>query len=133
MTQRDPKEAIEAFRKKVEGNVGLVMKHLAFNLQNRIVQKNPVDTGRSRAGWNMAVNHAKGSDPGPAPKGTKLAAPPTPVLGQINPGDKIYIANNVPYIGALEKGHSSQAPQGMVQQSINEVVTFYDGIVKQVR
>jgi hypothetical protein len=39
----------------------------------------------------------------------------------VRPGDEIWISNNLPYIVELEKGHSKQAPQGMVALSIGEV------------
>ncbi len=132
MTGTHDTEAIRRFQEKVTVETGLVMKHVAFNLWNRITEKNPVATGRSRAAWNLAINHVDASVPVPVKKGTTLPKPTLPACGEIRPGDKIFVSNNLPYIVALENGHSQQAPQGMVQQSINEVVTYYDGIVKQV-
>ena len=35
-------------------------------------------------------------------------------------GDDIWISNNLPYIEALEEGHSQQAPHGMVALSLAE-------------
>ena len=37
-------------------------------------------------------------------------------------GEKvIFITNNLPYINALENGHSDQAPSGMLAVTLNEV------------
>ena len=52
---------------------------------NEVKPLTPKDTGRARRGW-----HLEGR------------------------GQKTKLVNNVPYIGYLEKGHSKQAPNGMI-------------------
>lgn len=42
-------------------------------------------------------------------------------VAALQPGDEIWISNNLPYIVELEKGHSKKAPKGMVRLSIEEV------------
>ena len=42
-------------------------------------------------------------------------------VGNAQPGESIWISNNLPYITALEDGHSKQAPAGMVALSLAEV------------
>ena len=115
----------------------LVVKKIAFEVHNRVTQKTPVDTGRARANWQIAVGRMPrgtvagidkavlGSLPGSA---TTMMAFSTLSTYNAMRGEAIFIVNNLSYINALEHGHSDQAPQGMVSQTIAE----FDGIVSEV-
>lgn len=74
----------------------------------------PVDTNQARSNWQLGDTISQ-----------------TPLLGavEINAGDlnkakivpfykNFYIINNLPYIIDLERGSSSQAPQGMVKLTV---------------
>ena len=59
----------------------------------KIVKRNtPIDKGRARRGWRRTKSKAGFS-----------------------------IINRVPYIGALEKGRSKQAPKGIVRPTVEQV------------
>lgn len=62
------------------------------DLQSELKRRTPVDTGRARDGWIQN-------------KGRSVNT----------------IRNSVPYIDELEKGHSNQAPDGMVQPAIEQI------------
>lgn len=123
---------LDAFCKKVEQSAATVTKRVAFDLFRRIVRKTPVDTGRARAAWNMSVNEAHRTVP---PEGQASYPEPTAGALVVQPGDEIWISNNLPYIVKLEEGgytkkketgktkggFSLQAPHGMVAVSIEEV------------
>ena len=108
---------LDRFAAKIKVAPALVVKRVAFDLFGRIIKRTPVDTGRARASWTIAVNQA---DRTVQPPGSHQAPP---VIGSLNvgPGDSVVISNNLPYITALEDGHSRQAPHGMVKLSIAEV------------
>lgn len=109
------------FAKKVGMAPSKLVKRVAVDLFNRIIDKTPVDTGRARASWNISVNEADRTVP---PEGQVSYPKPQAPLGmQVQPGDSIVISNNLPYIVKLEEGHSKQAPHGMVALSIAEVNT----------
>lgn len=113
---------LDAFTKKVQLAPQAVAKRIAFDLFGRIIKKTPVDTGRARGSWTMAVNEADLRVLPPAPKDRQQPYPsPAPGAITLQPGDKIIISNNLPYIGELEHGHSQQAPDGMVELSIQEI------------
>lgn len=63
---------------------------MALDFHGRVVLATPVDIGNARAGWTVDV------------------ASPIPV-----------VENNVEYIGALNRGHSSQAPAGFVEAALD--------------
>jgi len=107
---------LDAFAAKVKVAPSKVVKRVAFDLFGRIVKRTPVDTGRARASWTIALNHA---DRTVQPPG-RYNAPKIGFL-DVKPGDSVVISNNLPYITALEDGHSRKAPLGMVKLSIEEV------------
>lgn len=111
-----------------------LLKKVALELLTRIVEKTPVDTGRARGNWQVAVNTGAGSadisridKSGEAEaslsQGTSVSIDAGySALADLKPFSTIVIFNNVEYIVALEHGHSQrQAPQGMVALSIAEV------------
>lgn len=106
-----------------------VVKKIGFDLFRRIILKTPVDTGRARASWTLAINAPDRSvaDPGAHQEYQTGAdgaaeAKATAVMASLQAGkyEPVWISNNLPYIEALEHGHSQQAPQGMVALSIAE-------------
>lgn len=120
------------FQGRLNVLVGLVMKHAAFELYRDITLRNPVDTGRSRANWNVAVG---APDTSVTPitvtsSGGARAPREFPVLPAINAAhDTIHITNNLPYIQALERGHSKQAPSGFVQLAVDRVVPRMQAVI----
>ena len=121
---------MDDFSRKVGIAAGTVQKSIAVDLFKRIVRNTPVDTGRARGSWTMAVNQADRTVLPPAPKGTVYPAPKTPGL-TVKSGDTIWISNNLPYITSLEDGHSKKAPAGMVALSIEEVKLRMDLLMRE--
>lgn len=129
---------LDDFARKIGVSGTTVAKRVGFDLFGRIVRKTPVDTGRARASWNISVNQADrsvtesvrvtseaGLKKGLIKRAVKAAVTASKMHDlrslQVNPGDTIWISNNLPYIVTLEEGHSKQAPAGMVAVSIEEV------------
>tara|TARA_R100001443_G_scaffold95266_2_gene101710 strand:- start:802 stop:1194 length:393 start_codon:yes stop_codon:yes gene_type:complete len=84
-----------------------------------VVLKTPVDTGRARANWQLSINIPK-TDVKKTTNNTAVADG-NRTLKTIKLGEDIYITNNLPYIGRLERGHSKQAPRGMVALTLAEI------------
>ena len=120
---------LKAFAKQMDITYVTVVKDIGLDLFRRIVQKTPADTGRARASWTIAIARpdrtvaGEGQHPefqsGAAGAATQKA---NSVLASMKAGDyrPVWISNNLPYIEALEDGHSRQAPNGMVALSIAE-------------
>ena len=86
----------------------------------------PVKTGFARASWWKNIGGV-GSHPNQPTKGETVSAPLYP-LGKLKFTDKAYLANNAPYILALEYGHSAQArnPDGMIRITLAEAPRFWE-------
>lgn len=96
---------------------------VAFEFLSRVIQKNPVDTGRARGGWASYLI-AKGQ---PVHGGPNLEAWAQGVReGHFRESFEsreqfIIITNSVPYIVLLEFGSSRQAPGGMMRITFREL------------
>lgn len=88
---------------------------LALQLDRRIVQGTPKDTGRAQANWFVS-------------EGKRRTDTTESVVPEARPKLKgetvIFISNSLPYIIPLEYGHSKQAPAGMVRKAIAEVLAM---------
>ena len=107
---------------KLVKNIDQLVRKVALAVDTAVVIGTPVDTGRARANWQVGL--------GSAPDGT-LPAPSSPeeglanalsagqvTIGAYKGGTIIHITNNLPYIEALNNGHSSQAPAGYVEKAV---------------
>ena len=97
---------------------------IGLDLLQQIIAKNPVDTGRSRAGWYFAQTGLLGLL-GQGPRRTPASAAEREgfaqgkLVTQLRGARKwIEITNAVAYILPLEYGWSAQAPYGMVRISM---------------
>lgn len=135
---------IQKFADKTGLKVITIMKKLAFDGLRGVMLKSPVDTGRFRANWRVGLNRVvkttsdkfitkeKGK---PAPSGSVdqgSLASGNSVLATMKWTDTIYITNNVPYAGALERGHSKQAPHGVLAVTFAELKAGLETAVKSV-
>lgn len=127
---------LKRFGELTEDRLNLVVRKVSFDLFARIIMRTPVDTGRARANWFASVNSAsiettEDTDPGPVNgQGTgdsAARARAQAVTLQAKAGDRIFLMNSLPYILALEDGHSKQAAAGMVKVTLQD----YPGIVRK--
>lgn len=103
----------------------------------------PVDTGWARANWvpsvgEPAILDGSNSEPTEAEIAArqKIADAGTNEVLAWKPADgAIFNTNNVPYIQALNDGHSSQSPPGFVQFAVEKAIkeTYSAGAQKAAR
>lgn len=88
-----------------------IQRNVVFALYSAIVEKTPVDTGRARGNWNVSPGAPDYHTDYNQKTRQYTSAEQLPKAEGV---ESLFIANNLPYITALEYGHSKQAPQGMV-------------------
>lgn len=118
---------ISRFVAKAKGRLDLVVRKVSLDLFRRIVLRSPVDTGRFRGNWQVAIGEIPEGvleidDKG----GVATIGRITAMVAQVSAGDIIYLVNHLPYGPRLEFGWSKQAPAGMVRIAIEE----YGGVVR---
>jgi len=119
----------------IDVSVGLVLKKVVFDLGRGIIKRTPVDTGTARANWAAT----QGGTPAPPTRkfsGGKRAAGDQArgTMNQLVFGDpysSYFWSNSLPYIEALEFGHSTQAPEGMVRLSMTEVEARFNEFIEE--
>lgn len=109
--------AIGKFALKSEDRLKRVATGAALELARAVVMATPVDTGRARGNWVCEVGgDAGGRETGRLDKdGDATLRAIAEALEGYKAGDRISVANSLPYIIALEYGSSAQAPNGMLR------------------
>lgn len=106
-----------------------------LDLFRRLIQKTPRLTGRAAMNWNVqdgSPSDAVFDYDGPAGSAGSVAMSreEAAIEGAEAPGIT-WVANNLPYIEALNNGHSRQAPAGFVEVSLEETrrtVERFEGV-----
>lgn len=112
---------VRRFADEASEKATMAMRKIALEIFSRVILRSPVDTGRFRANWQVAI----GSVPGGTLELTDKTGQATiskmqaVALGVVA-GQTITLANNLPYAQRLENGWSSQAPAGMVALTIQD-------------
>src|SRR3990172_4458861 len=113
-------EELEIFLSKTAKGILIKTKNdmgtVALEIGKAVVQATPVDTGRARANWQPSLNFPSSSpidafDPSGTSTPLKIAA----VAKRMTVDNSFHLTNRVPYIGLLDRGHSSQAPPGFIK------------------
>lgn len=108
--------------KNVTELVVQVQQKIGMDLLAGIVLMTPVDTGRAAGNWQVTLNAAaSGVTDDLDPSRTSTISKGSEVIMGAPAFTGIYITNNLPYILRLEEGSSTQAPQGMVQTTVDRV------------
>lgn len=123
---------LRRLRGRTQRGAALLVQKVALDALYRIILRNPVRTGRSRAAWTLYPEAAGVPSPAPTiPAGVTAAEASAGqaegrALGRYRemlsgPRPFVEIVNGVWYVVGLEYGMSRQAPQGMVRVSLAEI------------
>jgi len=123
------------FAVAVQIDIELLLKAIAFQIFVDIVNATPVDTGRARASWTISAGSQSRDTPRfSGNKGTGAGEAAMEANNQLTHMlglQVIYIDNNLPYIGRLEEGSSTQAPRGMVRPALSRANSVVNSFVSQ--
>lgn len=120
--------------KYTQGEVIALALNVNANLRSNPPLGTPIDTGWASANWVPSVGEPKivdgepadrkeGPTPAEVAQRAQLAAEgQNDVLSWRLEDGPIFSTNNVPYIAALNNGHSPQSPRGFVQAAIEKAI-----------
>ena len=119
----DFNRAVREFAKdKVPAELVKLHKIIVLDALGRVTLKMPVDTGRARGNTQVGIGSPPTGETGRNdPSGAETQAAGAAVVADLQAYEAAYVTNNVPYIEALENGHSGQAPQGMFAVTLEEL------------
>lgn len=113
---------------RVEPGAHKVVQQVALAVDQTVVLATPVDTGRARANWQVQAGvatsdiieaYSPGKGASTSTENTRAALEQGKIaVSAAQPGQEIHITNNLAYIGALNDGHSAQAPAGFVEEAV---------------
>jgi hypothetical protein len=112
---------LEKFGKTVGVELTKVRKRVSFDIFAGVIKTTPVDTGRARFGWAMTDQLPSSFVPPPGDYRKQKPKAAGQAAAFADPFGVTVIANNVPYIVALEFGHSRKEPNGMVRVTLAAV------------
>lgn len=139
---------LELMASFAENNVEQIIRKSVIDLFGKLVERTPVDTGHARANWNIdtkfdpslvtrvvASDVRKSRKAGAAGKSNEVKSITAQKAREFeyNIVDQvIVIYNNVPYIEALENGHSKQAAQGFIAMTVKEFSDQFSANARQL-
>ena len=113
---------IRKFQQKMEAKNPRFVKAVVFQAYSMVTAKTPVKTGRAKANWFIQANSPSGEvTENTVFGGARIFEEITKITGK---EPDIYISNSLPYIMALENGHSTQAPVGMTKVTVQELERY---------
>ena len=137
---------ISKFAKKAGDNADMVVRKVVLDIGRSLVEKTPVGNpdlwqnpdnkpegyvgGHARANWSHSIGALVNQEfkeidaTGGASIDRIISSVPIKAAGKVH-----YIQNSLPYMQALEDGHSTQAPAGIV--AVTEV-EFHDYVQKAI-
>lgn len=103
---------------------------LVARLLRMLIGYTPVDSGEARGSWRVsgggpATNHVKRLDP----DGDATYAEQVAILQSIPAFGDVHLSNTAPHFPSLERGHSGQAPAGVLRV----IVPAFNAIFEDVR
>ena len=133
-------------QKVVPEKVVVFQKKIVLEALRRVVLKTPVDTGRARGNWQVTIgkqaegviDNSKWDKKRKVSKVNEAGLPQNlnttdrdvinaglAAITDLPPFSVVYVTNNLEYIEYLEEGSSSQAPEGMVALTIEELKAMF--------
>jgi len=82
------------------------------------VNRSPVETGSYRASWRVGFGAPDESTTTGGAPGLPLPRPPFYWPKGYKLGETVFVSNNKPYAMAIERGHSHQAPTGVLALAV---------------
>lgn len=89
---------------------------LALEIDSELRRRTPVDTGHARRNWIPSVGQPNTTE---AASEAEHAAGVAEVVGYELAAGPLWVANVVPYLRALNYGHSRQQPAGWVELAVD--------------
>jgi len=120
---------LSRFNRKITGNSPKFVRSVTMQAYKMLTQETPVDTGRAKGNWYInPTNPDLTTNDDTTHSGKGQPASPIRIMAEVakvtGKEDKIFITNNLPYIGKLERGSSQQSPAGMLQVTSDKLKNY---------
>jgi hypothetical protein len=111
-------DEVKAWAEDTEARISRFRRVVVVRLFTMVIVTTPVDTGKLRDNWLPSINVADENDYDQVRGLDVSLAHVEDVAARLQGDDTAILRNNRPYAVAIERGHSAQAPQGMMDLSV---------------
>lgn len=126
-------DQVAAFVAKTNAKIELAVRKIALDVFKEVILMSPVDTGRLRGNWQVAIGSvASGTVEIDDKAGTATISKVQAETMKLQVGQTITLVNNLPYARPLEYGHSKQAPGGMVRLTVQKWQPIVEAIGREL-
>lgn len=140
---------IAAFQREYENDMTQILKSIVLESLSRIIERTPVDTGRLRGNWQVAVGSAPDTELTITDKtGSATMQKARGIISDINLDTRIILVNNLPYARVVEEGlypgvgpatsatnggiFSTLATEGMLEITVAEMDDIINQAIREV-
>jgi hypothetical protein len=99
------------------------MQGTTLTLTHALIMGTPVLTGKARGNWQVSLDSAN-TDVLDIRSADEAFSEAQTVVAAMTVNSEIYVVNNVPYIIAINTGHSKKVPEGWIEAAIAGVHTL---------
>lgn len=111
----------------VELNANQMKIGVAMQINALVVLQTPVDSGRARSNWQVGIDASPSDELDTADTdGGSTVGKNDSAMREAQPGQAIYLTNNVAYIERLNAGWSAQAPSGYIEVCVETAISKAD-------
>jgi hypothetical protein len=126
-------DQVAAFAAKANARIETAVRKIALEVFKEVILMSPVDTGRFRGNWQVAIGSvASGTVEIDDKAGTATISKVQAETMKLQVGQTITLVNNLPYARPLEYGHSKQAPGGMVRLTVQKWQPLVEAVAREL-
>jgi len=120
------KEVLKKVKAETPKKIDKALQDTAVETISKMIDRTPVDTGAAKYHWFMRLTPSERFDKARVdPSGALPKARAKRDVKLFKVGGKVYLINSAPYFIYLERGSSTQAPQGVVAITMQEVAMIW--------
>ncbi|MEM7444293.1 MAG: HK97 gp10 family phage protein [Pseudomonadota bacterium] len=120
---KDFSAQLDAFEASVKEAHAEQLRRVSLDLLTRLVERSPVKSGRFKGNWMVSSSRpALVASDRVDPDGRATIARRAAALRNVKPFDTVCITNATPYAAEVEEGSSTQAPAGIVQTAVADIL-----------
>lgn len=119
MTPSRFQRRLKTLSREFESNAARLPARTALTFVAVVAHGTPIDTGKAQGNWQVGIGgpmlrQVHDESRFGADSAVRIA---TNKLQRYKGNANIHVTNNLPYIGALNRGHSKQAPAGFIEMA----------------
>lgn len=123
-------EQLRSFSRNTGIRFDKIVRKVCLDLVRELVLLTPVDTGLAKSNWFLGTNRVSSIETTASKNGAPSLGRASNFAATLQAGGVFYITNNLPYIMALEYGHSKiQAPHGMARITVERFQNIVNAAV----